>query len=118
MPADDPAAELRELVRADRFRAHSLFFAHRHEYPFAPLHRQLVDDFWCDDWRYIDLGFRECGKTTLVEEAIAIAACEGAFRNCVIIGAKESLAAELLASVKTELENNDMLLTAYGDIRG
>ena len=66
----------------------------------------------------VDLGFRECGKTTLVEEAIAIAACEGAFRNCLIVGAKESLAVELLANVKVELENNDALLGLYGDQRG
>jgi hypothetical protein len=67
-------AELEEWIRADRFWAHELFFRHRHEFPFAPFHRDLIADFWSDDRFYIDLGFRECGKTTLVEEAIAFAA--------------------------------------------
>jgi hypothetical protein len=112
------AAEWRAAFREDRFLAHEKLFAHRHEYPFAPFHPLLVDDFWSQDWRYVDLGFRECGKTTLVEEGIAVAACEEAFSNCLIIGAKEELAAELLANIKSELENNDALLGIYGDQRG
>jgi hypothetical protein len=112
------ADALREIIRRDRFRAHSVLFAHRHEYAFAPFHRDLIADFWCGEAFYIDLGFRECGKTTLVEEAITVAACEGGFRNCVIVCAKESLAAELLTNVKVELENNDAILGLYGDLRG
>ena len=111
-------ADLRAQIRADRFWAHEYLFKHRHEYPFAPFHRDLVADFWSDERFYIDLGFRECGKTTLVEEAVAMAACEGDFRNIVIIGAKVDLAAELLTNVKSELENNDTLLGLYGDQRG
>lgn len=112
------AADLREEFRRDRFLAHRVLFGHRHEHPFAPFHRDLVEDFWSLEWAYIDLGFRECGKTTLVEEAIALAACEGAFNNCVIVGAKEALAAELLASVKVELEQNEGILALYGEVRG
>lgn len=111
-------AELRALFRRDRFLAHRKLFAHRHEYPFAPFHKDIVLDFWSPERFFIDLGFRECGKTTLVEEALAIAACEGAFRNCIIVGAKESLAAELLTNVKAELDNNDELIGLYGDQRG
>lgn len=110
-------ADLRALIRGNRFRAHEVFFRHRHEYPFAPFHRDLVADFWSDERYYIDFGFRECGKTTLVEEAIVIAACEGSCRNCLIVGAKEALACELLANVKAELENNDDLLAAYPAVR-
>lgn len=111
-------ADLCEQFRSDRFLAHQVLFAHRHEHPFASFHRDLVEDFWSSEWAYIDLGFRECGKTTLVEEAIALAACEGSFNNCVIVGAKEALAAELLASVKVELEQNEGILALYGEMRG
>ena len=100
-------------------------FGHRHEYPFAPFHRDIVADFWSPEKFLIDLGFRECGKTTLVEEGVTIAAVEGEvagavplFRNCLIICAKEELAAELLINIKSEIENNDALLALYGDIRG
>ena len=110
--------EVRRLIREDRFRAHEVFFSHRHAYPMAPFHRALVADFWGSDRYYIDFGFRECGKTTLVEEAITIAACEGEFRNCVIVGAKESLAAELLTTIKVELEQNEGLVAVYGEMRG
>ena len=117
MTADQPL-DLRAAIRADRFRAHEVIFRHRHEYPFAPFHPEIVEHFWSDAWAGIALGFRECGKTTLVEEGVVIAACEGAFRNCLIIGAKEELAAELLINIKSELDNNDALLGIYGDQHG
>src|SRR5271165_313585 len=117
LTADQPL-DLRAAIRADRFRAHEVIFRHRHEYPFAPFHPEIVEHFWSDAWAGIALGFRECGKTTLVEEGIVIAACEGAFRNCLIIGAKEELAAELLINIKSELDNNDALLGIYGDQHG
>jgi hypothetical protein len=113
-----PDLGVQRLIRANRFRAHEMLFGHRHEYPFAPYHRQMVEDFWSGEWRHITLGFRECGKTTLVEEALTIAACEGWFRNCIIIGAKKDLAAELLTSIKVELDQNDELREVYGDVRG
>lgn len=112
-----------ERVRADRFRAHELLFAHRHPFPFADFHRELVADFWSETKAVIDLGFRECGKTTLVEEALTIAAAEGEyfepfFYNCVIVCAKEALAAEILQNVKIELEQNDALIAVYDRVRG
>jgi hypothetical protein len=110
--------EVRDLIRRDRFRAHEILFEHRHEYPFAPFHSDLVADFWSPSWVYIDLGFRECGKTTLVEEGIIIAALEGGFRNCLIVGAKQELAAELLTNIKTEIDNNDALRLLYGEQHG
>jgi hypothetical protein len=114
----DALEEIRREVKRHRFRAHERLFPHRHEYPFAPFHRDLVSDFWSSHEFYIDFGFRECGKTTLVEEAIAMAACQGAFRNCLIIGANEDLAAELLMNVKSELENNQALISLYGEMFG
>jgi hypothetical protein len=110
--------ELLGLIRRDRFAAHTVLFRHRHEYPFATFHRDLVEDFWAPEWAVIDLGFRECGKTTLVEEGITIAALEGGFRNCLIIGAKEELAAELLTNIKSELENNELIGEIWGPVRG
>src|SRR5262245_49134099 len=101
--------DARAAIKDDRFAAHAILFPHRHEYPFAPFHRQLVEDFWSPGEKFIDFGFRECGKTTLVEEAIVVAACEGAFRNCLIVGAKEDLACELLTNIKVELETNDAI---------
>jgi hypothetical protein len=114
----DDAALLRAAFEADKWKAHTDLFQHRHEYPFAPFHRDLVDDFWASSWQYIDLGFRESGKTTLVEEGIVLAALFGAFRNCLIIGAKEELAAELLTNIKSELDNNDLLKWIWQDSRG
>jgi hypothetical protein len=105
-------------IRADRFKAHDIIFRHRHEYPFAAFHRDIVSDFWSKEWAMINLGFRECGKTTLVEEGIVIAGCEGAFRNCLIINAKEELAAELLTNIKSEIDNNEMVYAAWGDMHG
>jgi hypothetical protein len=104
---------LRELIARDRFAAHEELFGHRHEYASAPFHRELVEDFWSEDWACVDLGFRECGKTTLVEEDLVMTACEGLYRNIIIVGAKEMLAAELLQSVKTEIEQNEVVQGVY-----
>jgi hypothetical protein len=110
-------ADLRELFQRDRFRAHEILFARRHRLPFAGYHRDLVADFWSDAPRSIVLAFRGSGKSTLIEEDIALAACEGAYRNILIVGSSERRAAERLAAIANEIANNEQLGALYGEQR-
>jgi predicted protein tyrosine phosphatase len=107
-------ADLRELL-GDRYRLHEVVFERRHEHAFAPYHRQLVADFWSDEPQLVTLAFRGGGKSTLAEEYVALAGCEGLFRNCIIIGSSEARAAERLAAISNELKTNDRLLALYRD---
>jgi hypothetical protein len=109
------SAELRALFAGDRFRAHEVLFARRHRLPFAAYHRLLVEDFWSEAPRSIVLAFRGSGKSTLVEEDVALAAVEGVHRNILIVGSSERRAAERLAAIANEIANNELLTALYGD---
>src|SRR5215469_11374257 len=111
-------ADFRSLFLRDRWAAHVHLFGHRHEFESAAVHRAMVEDFWSAERRLVTLGFRGAGKTTLIEEDLVIAACEGAFNFCLIVGSKEERAAEPLAAVKNELDMNDLVRAVYGDMRG
>lgn len=78
----------------------------------------MVADFWAEARELVTLGFRGAGKTTLLEEDLALAAGEGWFRYCLIIGSKEERAAEPLAAVKNELAMNEEFRAVYGDLVG
>lgn len=78
----------------------------------------MVEDFWSADPRSIVLAFRGSGKSTLVEEDVALAGVEGEFRNILIVGSSERRAAERLLAVANEVGNNELLMAVYGDQRG
>ena len=109
---------LRDRFSADKWAAHEMLFGRRHEFPAAPYHRELVEDFWSAEPESVILAFRGAGKTTTDEEDICIAAGEGRFRNILLIGSNETRAAEPLASVKNEISNNELYIATYGELRG
>jgi hypothetical protein len=109
---------IKERLAADRWAAHEIIFARRHEYPSAPYHQELVADFWSDEPETVVLGFRGAGKTTTDEEDITLAAVEGAYKNILLIGSNETRSAEPLASIKNEIDTNDLLREVYGDMHG
>src|SRR5215469_5930873 len=112
------AVDLRALIAADRFRAHEVLFASRHEDLPALWHRELVEALWSGPQRLVVLGFRGGAKSTYAEEFVALGACERAFRFAVFIGPSETRAAERLMAVSLELKMNDVLLGIYGDQLG
>jgi len=61
---------------------------------------------------------RGSGKTTLCEIACLWALCIGAHEFVVLVGADESHAAEMLDSIKSELENNDLLDEDWSEVTG
>jgi hypothetical protein len=114
----NPRAEVIEKFRGDRLLAHETLFEHRHAVDAALFHKELIEDFWSDEDRQVTLGFRGCGKSTHLEEGIALAACEGAFRNCIIIGSSETRAKDRIAAISRELLLNELLVQVYGRQEG
>lgn len=106
------------LLRGDPWEAHRLFFSARWRDPPAGFHPELARDFWRPPRRKQTLGFRGCGKSTIAEESITLAAASRTFNNIVIIGASEARAAERLAVVAFQLTMNDALLAAFGEQKG
>jgi hypothetical protein len=116
-------AQILQILAEDKWTAHTVVFAHRHQYdgvptPAAEFHEAMVADFWSPDPYTICLAFRGSAKSTLGEEDIALAACLMAHRNIVIISSNETRAAERLAAVAYELMNNPWIQAAFGDLKG
>lgn len=116
--AEDVIARAVRIIAQNKWLAHQQFFAHRHPVNDAIFHPELVEDFWSDDQYSQVLGFRGSAKSTFGEEDIALAVCLRTFRNIVIMAASETRAAERLASVAYELDNNEALLGIFGMQRG
>jgi hypothetical protein len=110
--------DFKEEFRADRLLAHRTLFAHRHAVEGALFHAELIGDFWSDAPRLVTMGFRGCAKSTLLEEGVALAACEGTFRNCIIIGASESRAKDRISAISRELLMNELVVGLYGQQEG
>jgi hypothetical protein len=107
------AEALRALSR-DRRLAHAVLFKHRHPYETPEFHGTLIDDFHDREPQRVIEAFRHGGKSTIGEEATIIKAEFQEFNNGVIVSATQARAAERLAAIKHELENNDLLINTFG----
>lgn len=99
--------------------AHRVLFPHRHKFPDAPFHGEMVDDF--HDTAIIKLvteAFRGAAKSTIAEEGFAIRAGFREFKNGLFVGASEDRAMERLESVKHEIEHNEDFAEVVGDLKG
>lgn len=112
---DDISDSLSRLY-ADRPLAHRVLFKHKHKTPEAGA--ELIGLMHRPPTPYLLVeGFRGLGKSTTAEEAIAVQAGFEEFHNCLIVGAKEPLAAERLSAIKAHLEG-ELFIEAFGDLRG
>lgn len=114
---DGRAAVIRDFAE-NRWRAHQLLFRHRHPWPAADFHRELVEDFWSNQRYSLRMAFRGSAKSTIGEEDIALAVWYRTFRNILIIGSSEHRAAERLASVSYELTMNPFGVELFGELKG
>lgn len=103
----------------DRVLAHQVLFAHRHPDATPAFHPLIINAWHSRQLARLNLmGFRECAKSTIGEEAIVIMALLKSFDNAVIIGENEQRAADRLTAIKYELLNNPHIQTLFGDQMG
>jgi len=80
--------------------------------PWSPDHRtviQKLESIMQDGGQSAYAMPRGSGKTAIVEGAVLFATLHGLRRFVSVIGSEESAAVEILKSIKTELETNDLL---------
>lgn len=97
-----------------------LFFREHFDRPFCDMHKQifgLIDDETC--LRKLLLAPRGMGKTTLFSLGYtARKACFGLKRHVVIISNTLDQSLDQLETLKQEIETNELLEQAFGDLRG
>lgn len=99
--------------------AHRVLFPHRHKFPDAPFHGEMVDDFHnASIIKLVTEAFRGAAKSTIAEEGFAIRAGFREFNNGLFVGASEDRAMERLESVKHEIEHNEDFAEVFGDLKG
>lgn len=116
---DADHAELFKLLHKDRVTCHRLIFPHRHPNITPDFHVEMIHDFHDPKVpKHLDLAFRGSAKSTIIEEGAIIKAGFREFRNGLIIGETYERAAEHLATIKHEIETNEVLADVFGDLIG
>lgn len=111
-------AETIESFHTDRWLAHKTLFAHRHPVKSSIAHRELVESIYRPIPRLGIEGFRGFAKSTTLEEAAVLKAAFREFRNMVVVGSSYARAVDRLASIKRELEMNEILTGMFGGLKG
>lgn len=117
-------------LRADRWLAHRLIFAHRHPDESPEAHRDLVAAINRPVARLSIEGFRGVAKTTYTEETAILKAVYREFHNMVIIGPSFPRACDRVDAIKNEILVNPYLadyidvdeegkkFKLFGDLKG
>ena len=111
-------AELVSRLYGNRTLAHTVLFQHRHREKSPPFHREIIEDFHGPAKGVVDIVFRGGAKSTIAEEGITLKGAFREYRNCLVIGENYDRAASRLAAIRRELEMNELLLQAFGELRG
>jgi hypothetical protein len=98
----------------DRRLAHQVLFKHRHVDTTPEFHYELSEAWHSAIPRLNVMAFREGGKSTVAEEALALDANYRLFHNCVIVGNTEKRACERLTAIKYELSTNELMGEMFG----
>lgn len=98
--------------------AHAVVFKHRHGDETPAFHNPIIVAWHAADKELLIKAFRGGAKSTIAEEATALRACYGLFRNGLIIGSSSDRAVERLRAIKFELENNAYINELFGGMLG
>lgn len=97
----------------------TVYFPDRFTLKFSQDHRDLIAEIERTIVKGGQIAFalpRGSGKTTIVEVAVIWAVITGRRQFVALIGASQDAADELLQSIKTELESNDLLAEDFPEV--
>lgn len=100
------------------------YLPHHFTLDFAPMHHTVFSDLMglanSAQRRYlVEVIFRGAGKSTIVSAAFPIwCICYEKFTNAAMCSDSQDQAREKLATVKAEIENNDLILQDFGRMKG
>jgi hypothetical protein len=103
---------------ADPVLCHEVLFSARHSNATPEFHHELIRDIWSPMEWLIIRAFRGAAKSTRIEEAMSAMACFQRFNYALIVGNSHPRACERIASIKHELDNNQMLIELFGEQHG
>lgn len=98
--------------------AHQVIFKHRHGDETPDFHYPIITAWHSAQKNILVKAFRGGAKSTIGEDATALRACYGLFRNGLIIGSSSDRANDRLRAIKHELENNQYLNEMFGGLIG
>lgn len=111
-------AELVLQFIKDRAFANKFLFAHRHTVADAPFHARMTQAMVCDEPFVLIKAFRHSAKSTTAEEVLITQALFNLCRFGLIIGNTYENACLRLATIKYELDNNELLSKLFGSTQG
>jgi hypothetical protein len=106
------------LFGRNRKLAHQVLFRHRHPDDTPAFHWELIDAWHSTIPNFLAMAFRGGAKSTLAEEAIAIAAAMCLVRSVLILGSNSDRANDRLRAIKHELETNEKIYQLFGELVG
>jgi hypothetical protein len=105
--------EFLRRLSSDRVAAAAFLFPRRHPQPDAAMHYEMIDLCASADELVCIEAFREAGKTTKIEEHVAMAGCFGTFRYGLWGGETYEKSCQRLAAIDLELRTNDRLNAVF-----
>jgi hypothetical protein len=108
--------ELQKLLDSPAL-LHQVVFKSRHPDTTPPFHLDIIALWHSPAPRALAMAFREAGKSTIAEEAIALLAALKRFHNCVILGENQERAVDRLTAIKHEITTNELLIGLCGDLK-
>jgi hypothetical protein len=110
--------EVLQSLATDPARAHQIVFGAGHPFKSPEFHGDIIAALHSDHPRVDIEAFRGAAKSTLAEETMLLAAASGAFRYGLILGNTYTAATQRLATMKSMIDNNDVLRMAFGNLHG
>lgn len=114
----DSRSEIILKLGRNRRLAHATLFRDRHPDTTPDFHYEIIDAFHSTHPRVVTMAFRGGAKSTIAEEAITIEACYHQFQFAMLLGENRDRAVERLRAIKYEMEYNELIHAAYGNLVG
>lgn len=114
----DEREKLLEMFYHDRYLAHKYIFAHRHKNQSPDFHPEILKAFYSPRQKVLVKSFRGSAKSTLSEEYVLLGCLFRDFKFPILLGNSYERACERLASIKNEIDNNEIIDELFGPQHG
>lgn len=107
----------KELCRQSHYWFFHIYFSHYVKYQTAPFHREIFEVTEKDNWKMsVIVAFRGSAKSTIVSLSDPIWSILGrqSKKYVLIIGQTQNQSRQMLKNIKSELEDNNLLLNDFG----
>lgn len=107
----------REICRQSHYWFFHIYFSHYVKYKTAPFHREMFETTEKDNWKMSAIvAFRGSAKSTIISMSYPIWSIIGrqSKKYVLTIGQTQNQSRQMLKNIKSELENNKLLINDFG----